>query len=67
MENQTIILHHVTASQAIDYKNQLLSRGLILDIDFIWKYHSAVVLGKSQVEFTFTDPKNATFFSLMWP
>lgn len=67
MENKTIVLKHVNASQAIDYKNQLLSRGLLIDVDFVWKYQQIEGKGNSCVEFTFADPKNATLFALIWP
>jgi hypothetical protein len=67
MDNATIVLKYVSASQAIDYKNQVIARGLILNVDFMWKYQQIEGKGNSCVEFTFTDPKNATLFALIWP
>lgn len=66
MENKKVIIRHINATKAIEYKNQLIERGLVMNVDFTWKYDSAGGREKSHVEFTFTDSRNVTIFTLLW-
>ena len=62
----------VTASEAIELKNQLLSQGLAIDVDFVWQYYPTrydseeVALYHSYVCFTFAKEEIATFYRLKW-
>lgn len=62
----------VTASEAIDLKNQLLAQGLVIDVDFAWRYHpnrydsEEMTNYHSYVCFTFAKEEIATFYRLKW-
>ncbi len=58
---------------AIELKDQLLSDGLVIDRDFVWKYTQAqydndgcTYVAPKQVTFEFQDPAMATFYQLKW-
>ena len=54
------------------YKEQVDAAGLRVDQDYTWRYTPAVSdwlsneLTPATVEFTFQDPKWATYFELKW-
>lgn len=66
MDGQIITLDNIRASEAIEFKNELISAGLILDIDFQWTWYSPSEKGTSKVEFIFKNPAHATFYKLRW-
>ena len=64
---------HIGPVDAIELKNQLLTTGLIMDRDFVWKYRQATydnngfsVVDPKQATFEFEDPALATFYQLKW-
>jgi hypothetical protein len=66
-----ILLEHISASEAIDFKNQLVRDGLIQDQDFSWAYHRAFNDNFSSeipkhATFDFVDGATATFYQLKW-
>lgn len=64
--NNVLRLENIKASKAIEFKQELESAGLILNVDFQWKYYSPANHYVSIVEFTFTNPIYATFYKLRW-
>lgn len=60
------MIKSLSASRALEYKQELERDGLICDKDFTWEYHSAGWKEKSHVEFNFVDPANETFYTLKW-
>lgn len=71
--NAQVVLLHVGPAQGIEYKNDLIAAGLVLDQDFTWKYNQATydnfgysaVIPRS-VTFKFRDAATATFYQLKW-
>jgi hypothetical protein len=66
-----IILQHITPTEAVDFKNQLVRDGLVQDQDFCWSYHQAQYDNFSSVKpeyatFDFADGPTATFYQLKW-
>lgn len=66
---------HVNAVQALEYRDQLLDAGLVMDWDFEWEYRQAEYdpddafgsgVTPRQVEFRFRDPMLATYYQLKW-
>lgn len=64
--NNRIYIENVRATTAIEYKHELEAAGLILNVDFEWKWHSSASHYTSVVEFTFKNPSLATFYKLRW-
>jgi len=61
------------AQHALEYKEQLLEAGLVLNQDFSWGYVPSQYDGwddtthtEPMVYFEFQDPKMETFFQLKW-
>lgn len=72
LTNQVVLLH-VGAGQGIEYKNNLIAAGLVLDQDFVWQYNQATynndgfdAVTPRCVTFTFQNPALATFYQLKW-
>jgi len=68
-----VVINHVSPAEAIEFKNQLLSAGLVMNDDFTWKYTQAqynndgyIAVAPKQVVFEFRDPALATFYQLKW-
>lgn len=64
---------HVSATAAVDYKNQLVADGLTMNRDFVWYYRkprwdefTGMGVEPSTVTFEFVDAKLATFYQLKW-
>lgn len=66
MDGQIITLENIRASEAIEFKYELISAGLVLDVDFQWTWYSPADNGTSKVEFIFKNPSHATFYKLRW-
>lgn len=68
-----VVINHITPSDAIDLKNQLIRAGLEIDKDFVWIYAPATynndgfsAVTPRQVIFKFVDAATATFYQLKW-
>jgi hypothetical protein len=68
-----VLLEHITPTEAIEFKLQLVRDGLILDQDFCWAYHQAYYDNFSSdaviprhATFDFKDGATATFYQLKW-
>lgn len=68
-----ILLEHITAGEAVDFKNQLIRDGLVLDQDFCWSYYQArydnfsgSAVTPRHARFDFVDGATATFYQLKW-
>lgn len=68
-----VVIENISATQGIDLKNELLKAGLVLNVDFEWAFSHAIrdsyaytIETPSRVMFLFTDPANATFYTLKW-
>ena len=68
-----IILQHITPTEAVDFKNQLVRDGLVQDQDFCWAYHqarydnfSSSAVTPKHALFDFADGATATFYQLKW-
>lgn len=60
----------MNAASGIEHVRELISSGLIMDQDFRWEYHREEIsdeIKSKYCEFSFKDPKLATFYSLKWP
>lgn len=66
----TIVLYGVGPTQAIDMKNALIEGGLILNVDFSWRYIPIESYGfdyePKRVEFDFEKLSMATFYKIKW-
>lgn len=67
----SIIIDNINAAKALEFVNELKTIGLILNIDFEWKYHpqqwkNIEKFKEKHCEFKFKDPKLATFYYLKW-
>lgn len=61
----------ITVTQALDFKQELMTAGLIMDHDFVWRYFQSnhetwTQYHPSSVVFEFRDPAMATFYNLKW-
>jgi hypothetical protein len=61
------------AQQAVDLKDQVVLKGLRIDIDYCWRYTPPVnnwlgneTITPGTVEFDFKDSQWATYFQLKW-
>jgi hypothetical protein len=68
-----IRIDHLSPTEAIELKNQLLAAGLIIDKDFVWQYCPATynndgfsAVTPKQAIFSFFQPSMATFYQLKW-
>jgi len=68
-----VVINHVSPAEAIEFKNQLLSAGLVMGQDFEWQWcpatydndgYSAVT--PTLVSFDFAQAAVATFYKLKW-
>lgn len=64
--NNILRIQNVKAHTAIELKNELIAAGLIINVDFKWKYISDASTYSSEVEFAFKDPAHVTFYKLRW-
>ena len=64
--NNKIRIENVKANRAIEFKQELEKDGLILNVDFEWRWHSPANHYVSNVEFIFNNPIYATFYKLRW-
>lgn len=72
--SSALVIDHITAQQALEYKKQLTQDGLVVNNDYSWKYQPIKyndwsMSPKAQhsfVEFEFVDPALATFYRLKW-
>lgn len=70
-----VVLSHITAQQALNYKQQLTEDGLTIGHDYVWRYQPVKYTGdwgaadpieESQVEFEFSNPSLASFYRIKW-
>jgi len=68
-----VVIKHISPTEAIELKNQLLAAGLVLDRDFEWEYHQATynndgfsAVTPKLASFKFVDAAMATFYKLKW-
>jgi hypothetical protein len=66
-----VVLREIEPARALELKAQLVQAGLIMDVDFEWKYHPPQWDGFTQeltnhTVFSFRDPALATFYQLKW-
>lgn len=65
MVKSLIICNLNSVYEALGYRDMLINDGLLMDKDFVWKYHRPTDIDyKAKVEFVFTDEKNYTFYKL---
>jgi hypothetical protein len=69
----TVIINNVTASDAIGFKYQLETDGLVRDRDFVWHYSPVKYEDwfgspkqESWVKFDFSNPSLASFYCVKW-
>lgn len=70
---QRVVFEHISATEAIGFKDQLLNDGLVMNRDFTWAYHQPeydndgyMAVTPRMVVFNFEDPVLATFYKLKW-
>jgi hypothetical protein len=68
-----VVIEHISPTEAIELKNQLLAAGLIMDQDFEWRWCPATydndgfsAVTPKLVYFKFVDAPVATFYKLKW-
>lgn len=67
-----ISIENVEPNQAIDLKNQLLDDGLVVDVDFTWRFRPSTwdymtsSGDPAGVDYHFKNATIATFYQLKW-
>jgi hypothetical protein len=71
--NNVVVIHDISATQAIELKYQLVNDGLRPTIDFDWEYTPSKYSGWSGDEqehrlakYTFVNDSLASFYRLKW-
>lgn len=64
--DNVVRLYKIKATEAIDYKYELIRAGLVLDVDFQWVWYTPTEDATSKVEFIFKNPAHATLYKLKW-
>lgn len=66
MSLNTIKLENLRAHQALERKQELINSGLVMNVDFIWRYVPSRLFNDPYAEFTFTNPSLCAFYHLLW-
>jgi len=66
-----VTITSVTVDAALKFKQELISAGLVMDVDFVWRYQKAdyvhwELISPDMVHFDIADPALATFYRLKW-
>jgi hypothetical protein len=63
-----IFIADATATQAIYWSNDLRQEGLVINVDFQWRYLPRLLSEEhgNSVQFEFRDAALATFYGLKW-
>ena len=68
-----VIVWDASPADAVEFRNQLVRAGLVMNQDFVWSYipltwdnFSGDAVTRKCVVFEFAEPEMATFYQLKW-